>query len=150
VETGTAGSGFAWSAPRATMYHGKSVLYVEDNPVNLTLMQLVLGTLDGLTVLHAPDAEAGVAAAARHRPNLILSDLHMPGINGIEGVRRLKANAETCDIPVVMVSSDNTDDNVAAAMDAGCVAFLPKPFEISKMITVVVAVLSEPDPTPQP
>lgn len=127
----------------------KTVLYIEDNTVNLTLMQLVLGALDGLEIVHAPDAEQGIAMAHDCQPDLILSDLHMPGINGIEGVRRLKADADTRDIPVIMISSDFTTRNIDDALRAGCLAFLPKPFDVPYLMKTVTEIL-EPMTEPQP
>jgi response regulator RpfG family c-di-GMP phosphodiesterase len=77
------------------------LLYVEDNEDNLYMLQLRFDVLGGYEVLSARNASAGIAMAASERPDLILMDLDLPGIDGWEATRRLKANPATRDIPII-------------------------------------------------
>jgi two-component system, cell cycle response regulator DivK len=81
-----------------------TVLVVEDNPLNLKLVRDVLGHA-GYRVLEAGDAERGIALARSEAPDLILMDVQLPGIDGIEALGRLRADAGTARIPVVAVTA---------------------------------------------
>src|SRR5256712_11086803 len=102
------------------------ILYVEDNEDNVYVVKSRL-TRAGYTVLVAPDAEQGVTMAAAERPDLILMDFSLPGLDGWEATRRLKAAAETRGIPVIALSAHAMAGDREKALAAGCVEYDTKP-----------------------
>ena len=81
------------------------ILYVEDNDDNVYMLKMRLELLDEFEVLVAEDGEKGCEVAATERPDLILMDLELPGIDGWEASRRLKSNPNTSDIPIIALSA---------------------------------------------
>ena len=110
---------------------GSTVLVVEDNPVNRKLARNVLRSR-GYRVLEADTGEEGIEIARSERPHLILMDLELPGLNGIEATRRLKADPQTRGIPVVALSAFARATDEARAREAGCVGFIAKPIRLSR------------------
>ncbi len=110
---------------------GSTVLVVEDNPVNRKLARNVLRSR-GYRVLEADTGEEGIEIARSERPHLILMDLELPGLNGIEATRRLKADPQTRGIPVVALSSHVEVQDEARAREAGCAGFIAKPIRLSR------------------
>ena len=113
------------------------VLYIDDNPVNVLVMQAMLSRLPGLTVLTADDGEPGLALALQKKPALILTDIQMPGMDGFELLRRLREQPETSDIPVVAISADALPDTLARGRIAGFADYLTKPVQMSALHEVV-------------
>ena len=105
------------------------VLVVEDNPVNLELVTEVLKQ-EGHQVLTAQSAEAALHLAAAERPDLILMDVHLPGMTGYEATRRLKANPATAAIPVVALTASAMRGDDLKAREAGCDGYLTKPLDL--------------------
>jgi len=110
---------------------GTTVLVVEDNPVNRKLARNVLRSR-GYRVLEADTGEEGIEVARAERPHLILMDLQLPGMDGIEATRRLKADPATRAIPIVALSAHAQDADQARARDAGCAGFIAKPIRLSR------------------
>jgi len=110
------------------------VLYIEDNPSNLALMQRVAGLRPDVQVLAAEQGGLGLDLARAHRPDLILLDLHLPDMPGLEVLQYLRRNAETRTIPVVVVSADATSDHIPQFMAAGAQSYMTKPFNISSVL----------------
>ena len=102
------------------------ILLVEDNADNQEIYRIILAH-HGHTVIQAWDGAAGVRMAREHRPDLILMDLTMPVIDGLEATRMLKADPATAAIPVIALTAHAMQDDLAAAEAAGCVAYLAKP-----------------------
>ena len=102
------------------------ILLVEDNEDNQEIYRIILAH-HGHTVLQAWDGEAGVRMAREHRPDLILMDLTMPLLDGLEATRMLKADPATAGIPIIALTAHAMQEDQAAAEEAGCVAFLSKP-----------------------
>jgi len=113
------------------------VLYVEDNPVNVMLMEGVLQRRPGLHLHCETNGPAGLAAAAALRPHLILLDLSLPGLSGHEVLQRLRASAATAATPCVAVSANALPQDVALALQAGFDAYVTKPFEVDEMVQLV-------------
>lgn len=113
------------------------VLYVEDNPDNIQLMETILSQVDGLQVEAAYTAEQGIAAAQSNPPNLILMDINLPGMNGLEALAELRACDKTRDIPVIAISASVMAHDVQRGLDAGFAAYLPKPLDISQVMQAV-------------
>ena len=108
------------------------ILYIEDNDDNVYVMRTRLGRV-GFTVLVAADAERGLAMVAVERPDLILMDLGLPGIDGWEAARRLKAAAETKLIPVIAVSAHAMAGDRERALEAGCDDYDTKPIDFARL-----------------
>jgi signal transduction histidine kinase len=133
------------AAPAAEQDAGEHVvLYVEDNPSNLRLVERILGQRRGVRLLAAPRGEIVQDLVQRHRPDLILLDLHLPGIDGEEVLRRLQADPRTATVPVVMVSADVTPGQRERLLAAGAVEYLGKPLDVSRFLEVVDGLLAVP------
>ena len=119
------------------------VLYVEDDPVNFTLVERILELRPGLKLLHARCGEIGVELARIHRPKLIFLDLNLPDIHGSEVLRRLQDNATTATVPVVVLSADATPSQIERLLTAGARNYLTKPFDIDPFLAVVDEIVNE-------
>ena len=123
-------------APTATAWNPgagadpATVLYIEDNPSNVQLVETLLSRLPHIRLLTAGSGLAGLESAQRWAPDLILLDLGLPDISGAEVLKRLRADATTIAIPVVVVSADATDSQTARLLAAGAAAYLTKPLDV--------------------
>jgi CheY-like chemotaxis protein len=108
------------------------ILYVEDNDDNIYVVKSRLSR-GGHTVLVALDGEQGVAMALSERPDLILMDLSLPVLDGWEATRRLKAAAETKDIPIIALSAHAMAGDREQALAAGCDDYDTKPIDFSRL-----------------
>jgi two-component system cell cycle response regulator DivK len=106
------------------------ILIVEDNPRNLKLARDVL-EFAGYRTLDAGDAEEGVRLAELHRPDLILMDVQLPGMDGDEALRRLRASTTTCDIPVVAVTAFAMKTDRERLLAEGFQGYLTKPISVA-------------------
>ena len=121
-----------------------SVLVIEDDELNMKLMRAVL-QLGKCQVLEAKSAEEGIQLAREHHPNLILMDIRLPGMNGLEATRFIKDDPELKDIPVVALTAYAHEEDEAKAIDAGCTAYIPKPIDshsFRKKIAMLMSVYS--------
>jgi two-component system cell cycle response regulator DivK len=98
-------------------------------------------------VIEAEDGEAGLGAAAAHQPDLILMDIQLPGIDGYEVTRRLKADTLLRAIPIIAVTSYALAGEVDKARTAGCDAYIPKPYSPRQLLAKVREYLAQPAPT---
>lgn len=105
---------------------GMTVLLVEDNADNQEIYSIILSH-HGFAVLQAWDGECGVRMARHHTPDLILMDLTIPLIDGLEATRILKSDPSTSAIPIIALTAQTGRADRAAAAEAGCVSFLAKP-----------------------
>lgn len=117
------------------------VLYVEDNPNNRLLMQHVLATMPRLRLIEAASVRDGLALALQHRPDVILTDIHMPDENGYSFLRQLKQRPELAKIPVVAVSANAMPQHVERAKAAGFSHYIVKPIDLALLADVLVSVL---------
>jgi CheY-like chemotaxis protein len=118
------------------------VLYIEDNDDNVYMLKMRLELLDEFEVLTAGDGEQGCDMAATERPEIILMDLEMPGIDGWEATRRLKSNPQTRDIPVIALSAHALAGSREKALAAGCDEFDTKPVEFDRLLATMRRVLA--------
>lgn len=111
-----------------------TVLYIEDNPSNVELMEEVIGQDQccSCTLLTATNAEDGLDLARTHLPGLVIMDINLPGMNGIEAVALMKADADLCHIPVIALSADVMPDTIRSGMKAGFLRYLRKPLDIGE------------------
>ncbi len=113
------------------------ILVVEDNPLNLELATDLLEA-SGFEVISARTAEAGINLARDTRPNLILMDLSLPGMDGLEATKALKADPQTADIPVVAVTAHAMKGDEQKALDVGCEGYITKPID-TRMFPELIA-----------
>jgi DNA-binding response OmpR family regulator len=118
-----------------------TVLIVEDDPVILRLLEVNF-ELEGFKVMLAHDGSEGVEAARRQRPDVLISDIMMPKMSGIELVEALKADAETSSIPIILLSAKAQTGDLKSGMDAGADDYVTKPFEPLDLVERVNALLT--------
>jgi CheY-like chemotaxis protein len=114
-----------------------TVLYIEDQDDNIVLVQRILKQRPRLDLVIAGTGAEGLRLAQQTRPALILLDRQLPDMLGDDVLMRLKTDGETADAAAVMLSGDTEKAHVAAALAAGAVAFLGKPFDVSELLAVV-------------
>jgi len=112
------------------------VLLVDDDEVLLEVLATVLG-LEEFTTTTAAGGDEGLAAVAAHRPDVIVCDVTMPQTDGLEVCRRLKADPTTASIPLVLLTARGGAEHRAAGLEAGCDAYLTKPFSPLQLIEVL-------------
>jgi two-component system cell cycle response regulator DivK len=117
-----------------------TILIVEDNEMNMKLARDVLRAND-YAILEAVTGEDGVRLAAEHRPDLILMDIQLPGINGIEALRRVRADPGGARIPVVAFTASVTPTDRSHISAAGFDGFISKPVNLKEFLQTVRAVL---------
>jgi two-component system cell cycle response regulator DivK len=120
------------------------VLVVEDNAANMKLATLLLNKA-GHTVLSAMDAEAGLALARAELPDLILMDIHLPGIDGLEATKLLKQDNATRAIPVIALTAMAMKDDKEHSLTAGCDAYIAKPIRYQELWNTINALLAKHD-----
>jgi two-component system cell cycle response regulator DivK len=108
------------------------ILVVEDNPKNLKLVRDVL-RFSGYEVIEAMSGEDGVRLAVSESPDLILMDLQLPGIDGTEALRRIRATEQISSVPVVAVTAFAMDDDRQQAFDSGFTGYVEKPISIRRL-----------------
>jgi signal transduction histidine kinase/CheY-like chemotaxis protein len=109
------------------------VLYIEDTPANVQLMHLIVKRLPGVELLDAQTAELGIALAKKVRPDLILMDIDLPGMDGIEALKVLREDRETQDIPVIAISAAAMGHDIERIQQAGFDDHLNKPYNIQEV-----------------
>jgi two-component system cell cycle response regulator DivK len=120
----------------------KTVLIVEDDPRNMKLIRDLLQR-HGYATLEAGNGEEGVNLAIEKRPDLILMDIQMPVMDGLEATRIIKANAMTKDIPIVALTSYAMREDEDRLIQAGCDGYLAKPIDTRKFPKEISAYLSK-------
>jgi len=112
------------------------VLVVEDNPANMKLAVFLLRSA-GHTVLSTTSAEAALTLAREEQPDLILMDIQLPGIDGLEATGRLKGNAETSAIPVIALTALAMKGDEERILAAGCDGYIAKPMRLKDFLLSV-------------
>jgi CheY-like chemotaxis protein len=125
----------AGTARAAPLPHGRdTLLYVEDNPANLRLVEEIVALRTGLNLLTASNGTLGLALAREHRPDVILMDLNLPGIDGTECLRILKREPRTRGIPVIALTANAMSSDVERGLSAGFYRYLTKPLDVGAFI----------------
>ena len=119
----------AISGPRA-----RTVLYVEDNPANLMLVEDLIARRPDLQLLSARDGTSGIAIAKSALPDFILMDINLPGISGITAMKLLQEDPRTAHIPVVALSANAMPRDIEKGMEAGFFRYLTKPIKINEFM----------------
>lgn len=121
------------------------ILYVEDNPQNMRLVRKILRSA-GYEVLEATEGLAGVSVAAREVPDLILMDINLPDINGLEATARLKASPQLSWIPIIAVTANAMHGDRENCLASGCDGYLAKPVMKNELLQTVATFLSQATP----
>ena len=130
-------------APGAPVADGApTLLYIEDNPANLRLVQEILSFRSDLRLLSAPDGPQGVALARLHLPYLILMDINLPGISGAEAQQILRADSLTALIPVIALTANAMPHEVKAGLEAGFFRYITKPINIDEFTEAINSALA--------
>jgi DNA-binding response OmpR family regulator len=122
------------------MKQPERILVVDDNETNRDILEARL-TANGYEVLHACDGEEALAMTTRHKPDLILLDIMMPKVDGIEVCRRIKADAELSFTPIILVTAKSDSKDVVNGLDAGADEYLTKPIDQTALVARVKALL---------
>lgn len=118
------------------------ILYIEDHLPSLRLVQRIL-TVSGYVALGATSGEEGLAIAARECPDLILTDINLPDISGLEVAARLKQSPDLAAIPVVAITANTLYGDRERALTSGCDAFLGKPLVRHELLTTIARLLDK-------
>ena len=118
-----------------------TILIVEDNEKNMKLVRDVL-QVKGYATLEAVTGEDGVRLAAEHRPVLVLMDIQLPGISGIEALKRLRADPATASIPVIAVTASVMASDRRNITDAGFDGYVGKPLNLKEFLDAVAGALA--------
>ena len=117
------------------------VVYVEDNPSNIAFMRDLVEDLETIELLTAPTAEIGLPLIRQHRPAVVIMDINLPGMSGLDAVKQLAAWPETRDIPIVGLSAAALVKDTARAKDAGFYRYLTKPVKVAELTAVLEELL---------
>ena len=117
-------------APVRANAQGHTLLYVEDNPANLALVEALVARRPDMCLLTATDGQSGVAMARAARPDVILMDIHLPGLSGTEALRILADDPATAHIPVIALSANAMPRDIESGLNAGFFRYLTKPIKV--------------------
>jgi two-component system cell cycle response regulator DivK len=117
------------------------ILIIEDNPANMTLTEYLMNWV-GHTVITATDAEAGLTLARSEHPDLILMDIQLPGMDGLEATRLLKRDEATREIPVIALTALVMKGDEERILAAGCDGYIGKPMRYQEVLKVIAAHLA--------
>jgi two-component system cell cycle response regulator DivK len=120
------------------------ILIIEDNPRNMKLARDVLNHI-GYATLEADNAEDGLVLARAERPHLVLMDVQLPGMDGVEALRRLRADPRTADIPVAALTAFAMKDDRRRFLEAGFDGYLEKPISVRELPGQVAGLLARAD-----
>ena len=126
------------------MATGKTVLCIEDNISNMTLVARIVEA-EGHRLIRAEDGPLGLESLAQERPDIILLDINIPGIDGLTLARRIKEDASIADIPVIATTANVLVGDRERCLEAGCDDYLPKPLDIRRLRQLLRQYLTEPE-----
>ncbi|MCK5001569.1 MAG: response regulator [Gammaproteobacteria bacterium] len=121
--------------------HEYALLYVEDNPANLRFVTQLLGRRPNIKIWTAHEPVLGLELAAEHKPDIILLDINLPGINGYEVLRHLRSQKDTSETPVVAISANAMSGDVKKGLEAGFDYYVTKPVDVNEFLSIVDEIL---------
>ncbi len=122
---------------QAQVQHGaplRTLLYVEDNPANLKLIEQLIARRPDMRLLSARDGNLGIQLARANQPEVILMDINLPGISGIEALKILREDPATAHIPVVALSANAMPRDIEKGLQAGFFRYLTKPIKVNEFM----------------
>ena len=122
----------------------RSLLYVEDNPANLDLVEQIIARRPDLILLSAADGTLGVEYARAYQPEVILMDINLPGISGIEAMKILRADPSTAHIPIIALSANAMPRDIEKGIEAGFFSYLTKPIKVDQFMAALDTALNIP------
>jgi two-component system cell cycle response regulator DivK len=125
----------------------RCVLVVEDNPLNMKLFCAMIGA-QGYEVLQAGNGSAALAVAHRRHPDLIIMDLQLPDMSGLDVTHELKAADDTHEIPIIATTAYASAGDEAVIRASGCDGYMAKPIAISEFLALIESFIVEPDGAP--
>lgn len=137
VDLGALAGAPAEAQPQASGPDDSTVLYIEDNASNMRLMERLISYRSGTLLLPAERGAIGLQLARDRHPGLVLLDLNLPDMAGLDVLRELRADPRTTGIPVVVLSADATYQSMQRLLDAGATAYLTKPFELDEFLAML-------------
>jgi CheY-like chemotaxis protein len=111
-----------------------TVLHVEDNPANVELVEQILARRSDLRLLSAADGNLGIEFARTYQPSVIVMDINLPGISGIEAMMILRADPSTAHIPIIALSANAMERDIKKGLEAGFFRYLTKPLKVREFI----------------
>jgi CheY-like chemotaxis protein len=127
---------------------GERILVVDDNPTNSKLARLMLQA-EGYEVRTAADAEGALSLLGEYEPHLVLMDVQLPGMNGLELTRRIRASERLRHLPILALTAYAMPGDRDEAIAAGCSGFLAKPVDMTSLPTAVASLLAAPPGRPR-
>jgi CheY-like chemotaxis protein len=125
------------AASHVQVQHGgvlRTVLYVEDNQANMQLVEQLIERRPGMRLLSAGDGASGIALARNHLPDVILMDINLPGISGIQALSMLRSDPSTKHIPVIAISANAMPHDIRKGLEAGFLRYLTKPIRVGEFM----------------
>ena len=120
----------------------RTLLYVEDNPANLELVEQLIARRPDLRMLGAADGNLGIEFARAYQPEVILMDINLPGISGIEALKILRADPATAHIPIIALSANAVPRDIARGLEAGFFNYLTKPIKVNQFMEALDVALA--------
>ncbi len=127
----------------------RTMLYVEDNPANLALVEQIIERCPQLHLLSASDGHTGIEFARAYLPSVILMDINLPGISGIEAMRLLHADPATAHIPIIALSANAVPRDIQKGLEAGFFAYVTKPIRVAELLLTIERALAQANVAPQ-
>ena len=123
----------------------RTLLYVEDNPANLMLVEHIIADQPHLRMLSARDGRLGITLAHAHLPDVILMDISLPGISGFDALKLLREDPVTAHIPVLALSANAMPRDIIKGLEAGFFRYLTKPIKVKEFIAALNMALESSD-----
>ncbi|MFN7121282.1 MAG: ATP-binding protein [Hydrogenophaga sp.] len=130
--------------PRVEVAEGaamQTVLYVEDNPANLELVEQIIARRANLRLLGAADASLGIEFARVYRPEVILMDINLPGMSGLDAMKVLRGDPATAHIPIIALSANAVPRDIERGLEAGFFNYITKPIKVGQLMDAIDAAL---------
>jgi len=118
-----------------------TLLYVEDNPANMLLVEHIMNNQPQIKLIRAINGKLGIKLARTQHPNVILMDINLPGMSGIEVLQILKEDPDTKNIPVIALSANAMSEDIDNALKAGFFRYITKPVKVDELMKAIIDAL---------